>query len=301
MRARPESTTATTPSMVTEVSATLVERITLRREEGRTARSCSSGLRSPWSGSTSTPESARPASLLGAPADLGAARQEDQQVAVGLLAQQPLHRPRDAVLEPVVGAGGLLGREVLDGHVEAAPLRAEGGGAQEGGHRRGVERGRHGHQPQVGPAGALQAAQQRQGQVAVQVALVELVEQDGADAGEGGLGEEAAQQQPLGDEADAGARRGDVLEADLVADRLAGPLAQLLGHPPGRQPGRQAPRLQHHHLALHQPGGVDRGRDARGLAGAGGRLDDQRRRRRGARPRSRAGAGRWGGVPPARL
>ena len=47
MRASPLSMTAVTPSMVTELSATLVERITLRRGAGETARSCSSGERSP--------------------------------------------------------------------------------------------------------------------------------------------------------------------------------------------------------------------------------------------------------------
>ena len=42
-RATPLSTTALTPSIVMELSATLVERIILRRSEGPTARSCSSG------------------------------------------------------------------------------------------------------------------------------------------------------------------------------------------------------------------------------------------------------------------
>jgi RNA polymerase sigma-70 factor len=40
MRARPESITATMPSIVTEVSATLVERITLRLFPGAIAASC---------------------------------------------------------------------------------------------------------------------------------------------------------------------------------------------------------------------------------------------------------------------
>ncbi len=54
-RARPESITATTPSMVTEVSATLVERITLGRSPRRMARSCSRGGRSPWSVTSARP------------------------------------------------------------------------------------------------------------------------------------------------------------------------------------------------------------------------------------------------------
>ena len=47
MRASPESTTSVTPSIVTLVSATFVDRITFLRLAGRTARSCSSGDRSP--------------------------------------------------------------------------------------------------------------------------------------------------------------------------------------------------------------------------------------------------------------
>ena len=44
-----------TPSIVNDVSAMLVARMTLRRSAGRRARSCSSPVREPWSGKTSTP------------------------------------------------------------------------------------------------------------------------------------------------------------------------------------------------------------------------------------------------------
>jgi len=46
-RARPLSMTVVTPSMVMELSATLVERMILGWLEGATARSCSAGGRSP--------------------------------------------------------------------------------------------------------------------------------------------------------------------------------------------------------------------------------------------------------------
>ena len=66
-RARPLSITAVTPSMVTELSATLVERITLRWSAGATARSCSAGERSPCSGRTRVepPDAARRREPLG--------------------------------------------------------------------------------------------------------------------------------------------------------------------------------------------------------------------------------------------
>jgi hypothetical protein len=51
--------TAVTPSMVREVSATLVETMILRASQGVTARSCASGGSSPWSGNTAKPRSSR--------------------------------------------------------------------------------------------------------------------------------------------------------------------------------------------------------------------------------------------------
>ena len=58
-RARPASTTMVTPSMVSEVSATLVETMILRAAVRATALSCASGGSSPCSGSTTQPLSAR--------------------------------------------------------------------------------------------------------------------------------------------------------------------------------------------------------------------------------------------------
>src|ERR1051326_7519322 len=52
-RARPLSITTPTPSIVTELSATLVDRMTLRWLQGATARSCSSGDWLPCNGSRS--------------------------------------------------------------------------------------------------------------------------------------------------------------------------------------------------------------------------------------------------------
>ena len=60
MRARPESITVRTPSIVRLVSATFVATMMRRRRDGSTgatARSCSSGGSDPWSGrmSAATP------------------------------------------------------------------------------------------------------------------------------------------------------------------------------------------------------------------------------------------------------
>jgi hypothetical protein len=57
-RASPASTTARTPSMVSEVSATLVDTITLRASLGASARSCSPRESEPCRGSTVRPSRA---------------------------------------------------------------------------------------------------------------------------------------------------------------------------------------------------------------------------------------------------
>ena len=130
-------------------------------------------------------------------ADSGCPGEEDQDVAGGSLglAVDPPHRPRHPVLQPLV-ACRLLGREVLHRHLEAASQGAEPRRAEEAGHRLGVEGGGHDHEAQVLAGGLLQPPQEGQGEVSLEVALVELVEDDGADAGEGGPLEEAPGEEP---------------------------------------------------------------------------------------------------------
>src|SRR5262249_35212053 len=70
----------------------------------------------------------------------------------------------------------------------------------------------------------------------------------------------------------------DVLEPNLVADGVPDLLPELLGDAARGEACGQAPRLEHDDLALEGPIhlGVEEGaRDARGLAGAGRRLEDQ--------------------------
>jgi hypothetical protein len=84
--------------------------------------------------------------------------------------------------------------------------------------RGGVEGRRHHDDLQVGPGAALEGAQEGEAEVAVEVALVELVEDDDADRAQRGVGVQLAGEQALGDEAQAGVGAGGGLEADLVAD-----------------------------------------------------------------------------------
>ena len=125
-----------------------------------------------------------------------------------------------------------------------------------------------------GRVGPLQPAQQREREVALQVALVKLVEHHGADALQPRIGEQAARQHAFGEEAQARARPGDLFEAHLVADGLADALAAFGRDEARRQPRGEAARLEHEHLAV---GEVEQGgRHARGLPRPGGRLQHQR-------------------------
>jgi hypothetical protein len=114
---------------------------------------------------------------------------------------------------------------------------------------------------------ALQAPQQGQRQIALQMALMEFVEHHAAHAREVRIAQHAPREHAFGEEAQARARSRHLLEAHLVAHRLAHALAALVRHVAGGQARGQAARLQHQHLApieLQQ-----RGRHARGLAGTG--------------------------------
>ena len=87
-----------------------------------------------------------------------------------------------------------------------------------------------------GRTSAPDFAQQRQRQVAIQVALVKFVEDDGADRFEKRVGQELPGQDALGEEPQAGLGREPSFEADLVADLVAEGPALFLGDPAPRRP-----------------------------------------------------------------
>ena len=204
--------------------------------------------------------------------DLRRAGQEHEHVALEPLADEPGHRRRDLGLEGAI----VLVRERLDRDGVGAPLAAHAGRvAEEGGDRRGVERRRHDDEREVGPRPEPEAAEHRQRDVAREVALVELVEDDGAHAREERVGEEAPREHALGHEPQARPRPRDLLEADLEADLVAEPPAALLGDAPRRQARREPARLEHDDLAVAgDPRVEERGGHAGRLARAGRRLED---------------------------
>ena len=129
---------------------------------------------------------------------------------------------------------------------------------------------------QVGPVGLLQVQRAGQRDVAVEVALVELVEDERRDAAQLRVLDHLPQQDAFGDEADAGVGAGDVLEANLVADLAAELGLAFPGDARRQQPRGQPARLEDDDLAGAEQAVIQQHlRDLRGFARAGGRGHDQ--------------------------
>ena len=199
--------------------------------------------------------------------DLVGARHEDQDVAFRLLQQDAPDLLRRGVPHGSRGIARLV--RVLDVDREGAAIGGERLGRTEPpGHALRVERGGHRDQQEVGAAGLLESARQREGDVRMQVALVELVEDDRPNPLELRVGGHLAEQQGLGHELDAGLRRFDPLEADLVADLRPELAAPLLRDARGEQAGGDPPGLQHDDLPLDQTEVQQHLRNTRRLARA---------------------------------
>ncbi len=120
-------------------------------------------------------------------------------------------------------------------------------------HSCGVDRGRHHEQAEVGTDGAAHVQGERKPQVRLQIALVELVEDDAARVGEFGVALEAPGEDALGHDLDPSRPAHAAIRPGDVAHRVAGLLAQQVRHPPCRRPGRQPPRLEHDDLPPVEP------------------------------------------------
>ncbi len=197
--------------------------------------------------------------------DLALARQEHQHVA-------RMRRQRVFDRAPRLRFQRLLApwREMRDLHRKPAALAGQARRAEERGQALAVEGGRHHHDAQVLTQPGLHVQRQCQAEVGRQVALVELVEQQRADAVQQRVVLQHAGEDAFGDDLDAGTRGDPVLEADAVADGLADRLAELPRHELGGTARGDATRFQHHDPAAMQPRRVEqRQRHLGGLAGAG--------------------------------
>ena len=131
----------------------------------------------------------------------------------------------------------------------------------------------------------LRIEREREAEVGVERALVELVEQHRRDALERGIVEDHAREHALGDDLDAGALRDEALQPHAQADRLADLLAQGRRHAGGGGAGGETARLEQDEALALRPRLVEqRERRARRLARAG-RRDEHGARMRGERRR----------------
>ncbi len=153
--------------------------------------------------------------------------------------------------------GGVRGREVI----------SNGLGVQCGGHDSELE---------VGAAGLLEIFDEGQGDVAEEIALVEFVKEDDADVGERAVVLEPAEEDALGDKADARAEGGLVVETDLIADFCAEFDLAFPGDAGGDGAGGNTAGLKNDNLARAGEIGVEQHLgNLRGLAGAGGGDEDE--------------------------
>jgi hypothetical protein len=107
-----------------------------------------------------------------------------------------------------------------------------------------VERGGHHHEFEVWAQFLLEGDGTGEGDVAVEVALMKLVENNTSDAFEERVGEHHPQEDTFGDETDAGALGGDAVHPDLVANFVAEALASFGGNALSEHSSWEAARLE---------------------------------------------------------
>ena len=196
--------------------------------------------------------------------DLALPGQEGEDRA-GFLVERLERRARDILLD----ARARVPAKVARGdRISAALAFDQRSVAKEGANASAVERRRHHQNAQVFTQAGLRVERQREAEIGVERALVELIEHDRADALERRVVEDHAGEDALRHDLDACLGRGEALEPHPKADRLADPLAQGCGHARGRGAGGEPARLEQQQALGPGPGLVEKGeRRARRLAG----------------------------------
>jgi hypothetical protein len=141
------------------------------------------------------------------------------------------------------------------------------------GHGRGVESRRHHYQPKLRARRFLQPAQQSEREVAIEMALVKLVKQHRADAGEFGIAQQPPREHPFRHKSQTCVRTADILKANLIADRFAEFFLKLTSHAARRHADGQTAGFEDQDFSFDQR--QQRRRNASGLARPGWRFDDQ--------------------------
>ena len=129
-----------------------------------------------------------------------------------------------------------------------------------------VERRRHRDEAEIGPQGRLRIEREGKAEIAVEAALVDLVEQNRRNAGQLRIGLDAVPEDAFGQHQDTRARRTLRVQPRRIADRLADPLPGKLRHPLGRRPRGEPPRGEQQDLAGAPGFAEESGGDGGGLA-----------------------------------
>ena len=155
------------------------------------------------------------------PGDFGGARKECEDVTGVALAQKSFDCGGDLLFER---RGGV--RSMSDLEIEQAAFGAQNfASAQPGRQRSGIESCRHDDEAEIRTRGRLKTEQECESQVAVQVALVKLIQDDDGDAVESRIVEQLSGEDTFGEVAQASRRSTDFLKSNLIADGLADGLA----------------------------------------------------------------------------
>jgi hypothetical protein len=187
------------------------------------------------------------------PPDLRYAGQESKDIAGMLLGVQQLHSLPDLNVERLGGV-----RKMPDRQRILPSFRSDHGAVLKvSSYRRRVERSRHHDDANLWPS-VLEALQECEGKVAVEVTFVEFVEDNRVDTLERLIGQQTAGQNALRDEPQSCARSNPFLETDLVTNRFADFFTQFPRNPSCRQAGRYSARLEYDDFA------ADKTEDGRG-------------------------------------
>ncbi len=225
---------------------------------------------------------------LGGTLDLCDAGQEGEQAALCLVGERGPDRGGHRILNAL----GRVAAEVaqFDGVAAAGALDQRRPLADQPGEALAVERRRHRQQPEVRPKRRLRVERECEAEIAVEAALMHLVEQHGGDTGQVGIGLDTVAENAFGQHRDAGRGGSPGVEPGGVAKGLADRLTGELRHPLRRRPSGEPARREQQHLARAPCLADQRRGDRSRLAGA--RRRDQHRRR--ARPQSREQIGEDG-------
>ena len=116
--------------------------------------------------------------------------------------------------------------------------------------RRGIESRRHDNDSEFGPR-TLQSLQQCQSEIAIQMALMKFVENNGGHALQIGIGKQSPGEYALSNKSQPSTRANRFFKPDLISNGLADLLAKFRCDSARGQSCCDAARFKHNHVAAH--------------------------------------------------